>query len=194
MDMASLRRLAFLSLLAVCTTLELPLASAQSKGVLEEFSAIFANITNVGAVGAAPVTIRITRWTSDGEHEKLMAILAAKGTDGLVRALLDAKSVGSIGTPQQLPYDLRYARQEKTEGGGRRIMLMSDRPMEAWERMSAAVSRDYPITWIDLKLDASGRGEGSISLAARLRLLGDILGIEDYGNEPAKLNEVRKVK
>jgi len=187
-------RLASLSLLAVCTTLQPSGAAAQATTVREEFSAIFANISNVGRVGAAPVTIRITRWTSDGENEKLMAILAAKGTDGLVRALQDAQSVGSIGTPQQLPYDLRYARQETMEGGGRRIILMSDRPMEVWERMSAAVSRDYPITWIDLKLDASGRGEGSISLAARLRLLGDILGIEDYGNQPAKLNEVRKVK
>lgn len=190
----TIRRLAFLSLFAVSTTFALPGAAAQSKTVLEEFSAIFANISNVGAVGAAPVTIRITRWTPEGEQEKLMAILAAKGTDGLVRALQDAKSVGSIGTPQQLPYDLRYARQEKMEGDGRRIILMSDRPMEAWERLSAAVSRDYPITWIELKLDASGRGEGSISLAARLRLLGDILGIEDYGNQPAKLNDVRKVK
>ena len=188
------RRLSSLGLLAVCTTLQLSGAAAQSTTVREEFSAIFANISNVGRVGASPVTIRITRWTSDGENEKLMAILAAKGTDGLVRALQDAQSVGSIGTPQQLPYDLRYARQETMEGGGRRIILMSDRPMEVWERMSAAVSRDYPITWIELKLDAGGRGEGSILLAARLRLLGDILGIEDYGNQPAKLNEVRKVK
>ena len=187
------RRLASLGLLAVCTTFQLA-GAAQSKTAPEEFSAIFANISNVGRVGAAPVTIRIRRWTSDGENEKLMAILGGQGTDGLVRALQEAQSVGSIGTPQQLPYDLRYARQEKMEGGGRRIILMSDRPMEAWERMSAAVSRDYPITWIELKLDASGRGEGSISLAARLRLLGDILGIEDYGNQPAKLNDVRKVK
>lgn len=192
--MAPLRRVAWLSLLAGCVTLELSIASAQSKPAVEEFSAIFANISNVGAVGAAPVTIRITRWTPEGEHEKLMAILADKGNDALVRALQDVKSVGSIGTPQQLPYDLRYARQEKLESGGRRIILMSDRPMEARERMTAAVSRDYPITWIELKLDASGRGEGSISLAARLRLLGDILGIEDYANQPAKLNDVRKVK
>ena len=190
----NVRRLAALGLLTACTTFQLAGAAAQSKTAPEEFSAIFANISNVGRVGAAPVTIRITRWTSDGENEKVMAILGAKGTDGLVRALQNAQSVGSIGTPQQLPYDLRYARQEKMEGGGRRIILMSDRPMETWERMSAAVSRDYPITWIELKLDASGRGEGSISLAARLRLLGDILGIEDYGNQPAKLNEVRKVK
>jgi hypothetical protein len=160
----------------------------------EAFSAIYANISNVGAVGAAPITIRITRWTDAAEDEKLMSILESKGTEGLVRALQDGKAVGSIGTPQELPYELRYARQYPTEKGGRRIVLMTDRPMAFAERLSAAPSRDYPITWIELQLDATGRGEGSISLAARLRLLGNILGIEDYANQPAKLNEVKPLK
>ena len=188
-------RVASIALAAACAGLGLsaPTTAAQSK-TYEEFSAIFSNISNVGAVGAAPVTIRITRWTPVDEHEKLMAILADKGTEALVRALQSAKSVGSIGTPQTLPYDLRYARQEPFEGKGRKIILMSDRPMEAWERFSSAVSRDYPITWIEMKLDADGRGSGSISLAARLRLLGDFLGIEDYANQPARLNEIKKVK
>ncbi|MEO6212437.1 MAG: hypothetical protein ABIP65_02305, partial [Vicinamibacterales bacterium] len=154
--------------------------SAQPEKRTEEFSAIFANISNVGATGAAPVTIRITRWTDDAEHERLMSILGSKGMEPLVRALQNAKSVGSIGTPQELPYDLRYARQYPSENGGRRIVLMSDRPMAPAERLSAAASRDYPLTWIELRLDANGRGEGSVSLAARLRLVGDILGIEDF--------------
>ncbi|MEO5895974.1 MAG: hypothetical protein ABIS06_09760 [Vicinamibacterales bacterium] len=160
----------------------------------EAFSAIYANISNVGQVGAAPITIRITRWTDAGEHEKLMSVLESKGTEGLVRELQDGKSTGSIGTPQELPYELRYARQYPTEGGGRRIILMTDRPMAFAERLSGGRSRDYPLTWIELRLDANGRGEGSVSLAARLQLLGDILGIEDYANQPAKLNEVRPIK
>ena len=45
-----------------------------------------------------------------------------------------------------------------------------------------------------MKLDAEGNGEGSIYLAARLRLVGDYLGIEDFANQPAKLAEVKKVK
>ena len=168
--------------------------SGQTKSATEEFTAIFANISNVGRVGAVPVNIRITRWTPVDEHEQLMAILADKGTDGLVRALQDGKSVGSIGTPTSLAYDLRYARQEKLEDGGRKIILMTDRPMDTWERLSASVIRDYPITWIEMKLDAKGTGQGSMSIAARLRLLGDILGIEDFANQPARLNEIKKVK
>ena len=171
-----------------------PTASQPLSNRPEAFSAIFANISNVGQVGAAPVTIRITRWTDAAEHEKLMSILEAKGTEALVRALQDGKATGSIGTPQQLPYELRYARQYPTEGGGRRIILMTDRPMAFAERTGASPSRDYPLTWIELQVDANGRGEGSISIAARLRLLGDILGIEDYANQPAKLNDVKPIK
>ena len=193
MYMTLMHRVLCSGVLAGCALLHLPLAAAQ-KGPLEEFSAIYTNIGNVGAVGTLPVTIRISRWTSDDENERLMTTLAKKGNDALVRELQEADSVGSIGTPQELPYHLRYARQQPYEGTGRRIILMTDRPMSALERFSGSRSRDYSVTWIDLKLDAQGRGEGSMSLAARLRLVGDILGIEDYGNVPAKLNDIKKVR
>ena len=180
--------------LICAATLLIARTSAQSPAKPEEFSAIYSNISNVGAVGATPLTIRITRWTDAGEDEKLMSILRDKGNDAFVRELQNAKAVGSIGTPQQLPYDLRYARQTPTEKGGRRIILMTDRPMAFAERTSSSLSKDYPVTWIELRLDANDRGEGSISIATRLRLLGNVLGIEDLANQPARLNEVKKIK
>lgn len=193
MGMKFLRVLLASVVLSSCAADRVPPTSAPASPA-EEFSAIFANISNVGAVGAAPVKIRITRWTGDAEHETLMGILSSKGTEALVRELTGMKAVGSIGTQQELPYELRYARQYPLEGGGRRVVLMSDRPMSALERMSTSQSRDYPLTWIDITLDAAGRGDGSISLAARLRLVGNVLGIEGLANQPAKLNEVRKIK
>lgn len=192
--MASKSRILAVFFLLGAAALHLPPVNAQSKPVAEEFSAIYNNISTVGAVGALPVIIRITRWTGEDEHVTLMRALSKDGNEALVRRLQDAKSAGSIGTPQELPYHLRYARQERLEGGGRRIILMTDRPMTAWERLSAAVTRDYPITWIEMKLDAEGRGEGTMSLAARLQLVGDVLGIENFANQPARLNDIKKVK
>jgi hypothetical protein len=181
-----------LAMAAVCLS---PISGqTKAKPVEEEFNAIYTNISNVGAVGALPIIIRIRRWTGEDEHVRLMRILEQKGTEELVRELQRAKSAGSIGTPQELPYDLRYAHQEPLAEGGRKIILMTDRPMTAVERLSASVTRDYPITWIEMKLDAKGNGEGTISLAARLRLIGEFLGIEDYANLPAKLNEIKKVR
>ena len=192
--MASVTRLVVLSALICALNVSFDAAQTQPKTLPEEFNAIYTNISNVGATGAQPVIIRIRRWTGEDEHVSLMRRLEKEGTEALVRDLQDAKSTGSIGTPQQLPYDLRYARQYPLEGGGRRVILMTDRPMSVFERFSASRTRDYPLTWIELKLDAEGQGEGSMFLAARLRLIGDVLGIEDYANQPAKLAEVKKVK
>ena len=179
---------------AVAATLvSLPPVQAQSK-VNEEYSAIYTNISNVGAVGAVPITIRISRWTTDQEHEQLMKVLADRGNEAFVRELQRADRTGSIGTPQELPYHLRYARQGAYEKTGRRIILMTDRPMSFAERTSGGRTRDYSVTWIDLRLDAEGKGEGTISLATRLKLAGDILGVEDLGNIPAKLTNIKKVR
>lgn len=168
--------------------------SSQPRTPTEEFGANFTNISNVGGTGVTPVTIRVRRWSTDDEHAKLMAILAKDGNDAFTRALQGQKEVGSIGVPTSLAYPLLYARQMRNPEGGRKIMLISDRPMTFQERTGSSVSRDYPLTWIQMNLDKDDRGEGTVVLAARLQLLGDVLGVEDLGNQPAKLTSIRRVR
>ena len=168
-------------------------ASAQTpRG--EEFTATFTNIGNVGGTGATPINIRITRWTPDDEHNKLMAILAKDGNEAFTRELQATKTTGSIGVPQELAYPLLYARQMPGKDGGRKVMLISDRPMTFQERTGSGISRDYPLTWIEMNLNKEGRGEGTVVLAARLRLLGEVMGVEDLSNQPARLTQIRKVR
>ena len=50
-------------------------AAAQENTAREEFSAILSNISNVGNAGITPLTIRINRWTSDAENERVLGIL-----------------------------------------------------------------------------------------------------------------------
>lgn len=160
----------------------------------EVFSAVLSNISNVGGTGLTPLTIRINRWTTDADDERLLGILRDKGQGQFLDALLDGKDVGSISTPTSLKYDFFYARQSTTKEGGRRIMLISDRPMTVSERASSAQSREYPFTVIDLQLDKDGRGEGTLAQQVQLRLLGNILGIENLATAPMRLNDVKKVK
>lgn len=160
----------------------------------EEFSAILSNISNVGGAGLTPLTIRIIRWTSDADDERMLGVLREKGQSAFLDALLDGKPVGSISTPTSLKYDFFYARQSPAPEGGRRIMLISDRPMTVAERSSAAHSREYPFTVIELQLDKDGRGEGTLAQRVQLRLLGNILGIENLATGPMKLAEVKKIK
>ena len=73
-------------------------------------------------------------------------------------------------------------------------MLISDRPMTVNERASSAQSRDYPFTVIDLQLPKEGKGEGTLAQLVQLRLLGNILGIENLATAPMKLTDIKKVK
>lgn len=160
----------------------------------EEFSAVLTNISNVGGTGITPLTIRVNRWTSDADNERLLGILRDKGQRSFLDALLDGKAVGSISTPTSLKYDFFYARQSTTPEGVRRIMLISDRPMTVAERSSAAQSREHPFTVIDLQLGKDGQGEGTLAQLVQLRLLGNILGIDNLATGPMKLSRVKKVK
>jgi hypothetical protein len=168
--------------------------SVQSpKSAPEEFSAILSNISNVGGAGITPLKIRINRWTTDADDERLLGVLRDKGQDAFLQALLDNKEVGSISTPTSLKYDFFYARQFVTPQGVRRIMLISDRPMTPTERASSARSREYPFTVIDLRIPKEGVGEGTLAQMVQLKLLGNILGIENLATGPMKLAEVKPV-
>lgn len=188
-----MRRPVILILVLLLATASAP-AARQDRPVLEEFSAILTNISNVGGFGITPLTIRIRRWTGDEENERLLAVLRDHGQRQFLDALTDAEPVGSIMTPTSLRYEFFYARQSPTEEGGRRIMLISDRPMTITERMSGAITREYPFTVIDLRLDEDGTGEGTLSQLVQLRLIGNFLGIENLATGPMRLNEVKKVK
>jgi hypothetical protein len=171
-----------------------PVGSAQGKGVDEEFSAVITNISNVGPTGLTPITIRINRWTPDEANIRLLETLRDAGQDAFLRELNDEKPVGSIQVPSSLKYDFYYARQSTLAAGGRRILLITDRPMQVWERLQGARSREYPFTVVDLRLDKDGNGSGTLAQLVQLSLSGDVLGIENLATAPMKLNDVRKKK
>jgi len=190
--MRALRR-STAGLLMIAGTMQ-ALAALQNSPPREEFTAVLTNISNVGPTGLTPVNLHITRWTPAEEHNTLLTILREKGQDAFLSKLMDMKSVAWIATPTSLRYDFFYSRASTQEDGGRRIMLISDRPMQIGERTSASPSRDYPFTVIELRLDKDGRGEGTLAQMVQLRLLGDILGIENLATGPMKLGDVKKVK
>ena len=145
---------------------------------------------------ATQLDIRLTRWSTAGETERLLTTLREKGPEALLEAVRDAKSVGTIRTPASLAYDLRYAQQEILGDGLRRIVLITDRPMSMWETVNRPRSFDYPFTFIELRLNARGEGEGKLNLATRIEISrnGRMLELENYDNQPIALNEVRPTR
>ncbi|HSC28214.1 MAG TPA: hypothetical protein VLD67_13130 [Vicinamibacterales bacterium] len=167
-------------------------AQVASNAPREAFTAYAVNISNVGATGATPLDIVIERWSTAAERERFMTVFRERGAEALLEALQSVPRVGYIRTPDSLAYDLRYAFQVPGKDGGRHIVLGTDRPIGFWEAAARPRTLEYPFTFIELRLDSQGRGEGKLSIATKLILSGDVLIIEDYANQPVMLNNVRK--
>jgi hypothetical protein len=167
-------------------------AQVASNSEPERFTANAVNVSNVGRTGATPLDLVIERWSTDSERDRLMEIFKAKGPDGLLDALRDLPRVGYLRTPDSLGYDLRYARQMPGEDGGRRIVLITDRPIGFWEARNRPRTIEYPFTLVELRLNADGRGEGKLSIATKITLNGDVLVLENYANQPVMLNDIRR--
>ena len=143
---------------------------------------------------ASQVEITIERWSTAAESARLMGVLKDKGSDRLVEALRDVRSVGTIRTPGNLAYDLRFAYVEPGEDGGQRIFLATDRPISFWEAVNRPRVSDYPFTFIELRLNGGGEGVGKLALATKLNVSrdGKTIELENYDSQPIALNQVRR--
>ena len=143
---------------------------------------------------ASQVEITVNRWSTAGEAQRLLAVLKDKGPERLLDALQDAKSVGTIRAPGNLAYDLRFAQVEPGEDGGVRLFLATDRPVSFWEAVNRPRVSDYPFTFIELRLNKGGEGEGKLALATKIIVNedGKTIELENYDGQPIALNEVRR--
>ena len=166
------------------------LTLAQTHGVPEEFTAV-AIANDEFRSGAGRVIIRVTRWSTAAETERLVTALQTKGSGALLDELEDARPVGTIRTPDSLAYDLRYARQTPGEDGGRQIVIATDRPISFWEAANNTRTLDYPFTVIQMQMTGDGTGKGTLSYATRIRAYGKVIELENFATAPIMLNEIK---
>jgi len=175
-----------------------PAVSAQggaNESLPQRFVALAANLSNINVGPAAQtVQILITRWSSDGERDRLLTVLKEKGGNALLSELQKLPKVGSIRTPDSLGYDLHFARQHPWGDGGRRIFIATDRYITFWEQRNQARSLDYPFTLIEMRLDNHDRGEGKLTLATSVSMEDDQLVLENYATQPIMLKGVHAEK
>jgi hypothetical protein len=167
--------------------------AVQAQTQKETFTAFAVNMSGQGP-STATVDITIERWTTDAERAKLLATLQADGPKALLSALQMMPRAGRIRTPDRIGYDLRYARQNPGEDGGRQIVVVTDRPIGFWEARNQPRTIDYPFTLAEFRLNKDNRGEGKLSIATKIVIEKDNLVLENYGIQPVQLNEIRKLK
>lgn len=185
---------ACLCLGAVVIAFSHPLSvAAQTSGEPEEFTAV-AIVNNNLASGAGTVLLRVTRWSSESERDRLIATLKGKGPDKLLDELSDMKPVGTIRTPDSLAYDLRYAHQRPGEDGGRQIVLATDRPIGFWEAAHQPRTIQYPFTVIQMQIGADGHGKGTLSYATKITAHGNTIELENFSTQPVMLTDIKAAK
>jgi hypothetical protein len=156
--------------------------------------AINMNATRPGTASTT-VDIVIDRFSTDSERDRLREAFKANEQDGLLKALQKLPAVGYLTTPGSLRYDIRFARQRTLPEGGRRLFLLTDRRIMAWEAMAGARTLDYPFTLLQLELDRNDRGVGKMNIAAKITGSEDtVVEIEDFAAQPVQLNDVHPVK
>ena len=160
----------------------------------EEFTAV---ALSAGGPRSNPVAgqldISIERWSTQAERQRLLSTLG-KGQTSMLETLRELPSIGRIKTPGELGWDVHYAHQVTGEDGGRRIFLATDRPISVWEAVNRPRTIDYPFTFIELRVDKYGDGEGKLSLATRVIASEDgrFVHLENWDTQPIALSEVRK--
>ena len=171
--------------------------AAQTHGDPEEFTSFAISMgAYSGAGGTAQLIMTVNQWATQEERDAFFVTLKEKGAEALLQQLRRAKRVGSLRTAQTVGWDIRLALEEPGKDGGRRVMLLTDRPIGFSEATNRPITIDYPFTVIDMQIPAKGFGQGTLAIAAKIIPAGKTVIVENYDTQPVQLNriETRKLK
>jgi hypothetical protein len=172
--------------------------SAISQTPQERFTGFAINLNSGPAT--ATVDFTVDRWSTDAERARLLTILVEeknsyKANEQMLEVLQDMPKAGFIRTQRTLAWDLKYARQTPLPDGGRRLVLATDRPIGFREAVAQTRTMDYPFTIVEIRLNKNDEGEGKILAGTRLLIDKDKnLVLENYGQQPVRFNQIRKLK
>lgn len=197
----SFLRVASLAIAAVATlTVAVIAQPGQSSGnqapdAVEHFNATAVNMAAMtsGPV-ATPVSIVISRWSTDAERDALVTALREKGPDAVLDKLKDMPRAGSIASTGSVGQEIHFARKMTGAGNSERIVLITDRRMSLWELRNNNQTVDYPFTMIELRIGADGKGEGKASVATKIIFEpgSNNVVLDNWANQPVALQNVTR--
>ncbi len=165
------------------------LAARAQEGV--DFTALA--IREEGNASRVVIHITIDRWSTADERAALIKAFRDGGQDALLAALRKQPKAGYINMPQTVARDIYYAYKFPGENGGSVVVIVTDRPIGQGEIAGSNKSLEYPFGFIEMHLDAQGKGEGSLSWATKVAVAedGKTLKLGSYGTGPMMLKEVK---
>ncbi len=146
---------------------------------------------------AAPGRGAAGRGRGRGGRGRGVAAAPPNPIAALTAAIGRAPTVGYIWTTDVTGYSIKYA-YHAASPDGERIVLATDRRLgvysPAWKPVSASPLTDYEFTLVEIRLDATGAGEGKTSLTTRVVAddAARTLALSDYAAAPAILARVKR--
>ncbi|HEY6320463.1 MAG TPA: hypothetical protein VJA16_02765 [Thermoanaerobaculia bacterium] len=163
-------------------------ASAAASAHPDQFTGSLVN-TVAGARFSQPFILSVDHYTGDAEVQHLTGLLAEKGPYSL-RDELWKHSVGYLRIGGRLGVPVAAVLSQDT-ATGRKLTVVLNRPLSAFEVQYYARSSMYPFSVLELDLDQNGVGQGTLIGAARMRMRGNTLEIQSLGVQPLRLLAVR---
>lgn len=175
--------------LALAAALAAPQASPQQAGP-ETFDLVGTASAGANAKGSltVPMTVQIDQYTPDHDRTTMTDALKYNGYPGFLNALRGAPKAGTLDVAGD-KFVIRWAREVPTPTG-RTITLVTDAPVGfiGAGKRGAKPTAGYEVAVIQLTLDKTGHGTGTMAAAARVKPGGDTgVRIDSYSEKPVTL-------
>jgi hypothetical protein len=153
-----------------------------------------ANVKNATGAVSGTLEVSIKRYTPDFDRKTVEDALRYGGYPKFLPVLRTAPEVGQLVLGGGQPYAIRYAR-EKVEAGERIIVVVTDRPVYfvGGGRTDSKPKAGYEVAVLEIRVDKTGAGRGTMAGAARVRPDGDggVL-LDDYADAPIELTKITR--
>ncbi len=191
------------SLMVACVVLLMMPPVARAIQEKEHFSALIFLPAGAGRRmifpgGRANVDVYVEKYSSDEETKAVAEVLLSGGGEALRKQLEKMDSIGKVALTGRVgQFDLKLIRSHPMPDGGRRIIGVSDRPIQFLEAYVGGPSMDYDIGIVEMNVKPNKKGkdegEGVLVYAAKIKVKEGKVEVENYGAAPAKLMSVRQL-
>ena len=134
------------------------------------------------------ITVNIESYSTPEDQNVLSNAFTNGGHDAVVEALSKMKSKGKVAITGTLGYQIAYIRSFPTENG-RRIRLITDRPIRFNEAYVNGRTKDYDLSALEINLNTDPKqSDGSLIVAGKFGIdKNKQVSFESYGSGPWRL-------
>ena len=175
----------------------------QAEEVPETLTATTANMDPAGE----DLKFNVLRWLSAEDRQAVVEAVSAmmasaeeSEESNSEQALSDLPTVGYVWLgSSSVGYGVKYTHREQTQDGGERITFVTDPRLGTygpapWTAVDASEPPAEPFTVIELRLDDTGAGQGTMSIATEITLdeASGTVALTDYDSAPVLLEGVKR--